>query len=675
MDLRTPAASKTEVHPTRAEEPEEMVPESSPTHSRLRPLGDIGLSFEGEEEEHEDLLKNPPGFTQDEEFLGAIGLGSHEKSSDLSTAENPEPSIISKETSIPAPDVADHSSGEALQQTQPANDSNLAHTDKEQLVQEPTAAGKRSIVDLPNVDHLEEVEAQDETSSRSVQAFSTAPMVQDTVPEELNEKDAKVSNSKDTLQEPNNAPDSTSEELDLPVAKRGLRTKTQLKGPSRGLRRSADSLVIEESVTPRQSNRAPKSYSRKRSIAPKLPEKSTATRYSKRSSSISNSANATPCSTPQPANAGSAGVASATRSSRRQAAANKTTQIQQSPVPAAPKRSSKRKSGAISVEDDEQITAPSRSSKRQLISRALRDESEDPLALSKVTTPVAKGKRAAQGVGLFDGMAFAVSYVKHEQDKDAVMKAISDNGGQVLSEGFDSLFEFGTGPTAKDDETQLSLTPAAQEVGFLALIADEHSRKAKYMQALALSLPCISGHWITACLSKGTILDWVPYLLCAGQSSFLKNSYLSRTLAPYAAAEATLESTFAARYKMLEGKSVLLVMGKGKTNDKRKTFLFLTRALGPDRVGQAVDYTDARKKLLEAEAEGCDWDLLYVDSKEHAAQTAVFAASPASSGVSRKRKRGPTAAEDSPAPPPKKKRVITDEVLVQSLIFGQLIEE
>jgi hypothetical protein len=681
-DLRTPAASKTEVHPTRAEGPEEMVPESSPTHNHLRPMRDIGLSFEGEEED--DLLKNPPGFTQDEAFLDAIkdkpldfprGLGPRKESSDLSTAANPEPSVTTEETPAPAPEVGGQSSGDALQRTQPTNDPSQAHnTDKEQLVQEPAAADKNGIPKPPNEDRPEEVKALDETSGHSVKVFSTAPMAQEAIPDEANEKDADVSNNNDTLQEPNNTLDADSKELELPVAKRGLRTKTQLKGPSRGLRRSADSVVLEDNVTPHQSNHAPKSYSGKRSIVLELPGKSTATRSSKRSSSIKNSATATLRSTPRPADIGSASVASAKRSSRRQAAANQTTQNQQSPILVATKRNSKRKSGAISVEDDEHVAAPSRSSKRQSTSRVLREESEDPLALtSRVTTAVAKGKKAAQGVGLFGGMAFAVSYVKHE-DKDIVIKAISDNGGQILADGFDCLFEVGTG-SSTSEEAQLFATPAAKSVGFVALIADDHSRKTKYMQALALGLPCLSGRWVSACVAKGLLVDWPPYLLCAGSSSFLNNAHLSRTLEPYPVAEATLESTFAARCKMLEGKSILLVMGKGRADDKRKTFMFLTRALGPDRLGQAVDSTDARKKLLEAEAEGRDWDLLYVDSKEQAAQTAVFAASLASSGGSRKRKRGPTAADDSPAPPPKKIRVITDEVVVQSLIFGQLIEE
>jgi len=199
--------------------------------------------------------------------------------------------------------------------------------------------------------------------------------------------------------------------------------------------------------------------------------------------------------------------------------------------------------------------------------------------------------------------------------------------------------------------------------------ADEHPRKAKYMQALALGFPCISGHWITACVIKNAVVDWSPYLLCAGQSSILGNAHKSRVLAPYSAQEAKLEDTFASRGKLLEGKSVLLVTGKGKGSEKRKAYTFLAHALGPARVSQVVDYQDARKKLHQDE----DWDLLYVDTHEKAAEEAVFGTPTVSSSASRKRKRGPTAVDDSPAP--KKIKIISDETMIQSLILGQLLDD
>ncbi len=195
------------------------------------------------------------------------------------------------------------------------------------------------------------------------------------------------------------------------------------------------------------------------------------------------------------------------------------------------------------------------------------------------------------------------------------------------------------------------------------------------MQALALGLPCISGRWVLACVTKGAILDWSPYLLCAGQSSVLGNAIRSRTLQPYSATDATLETTLESRDKLLHGKSVLMVTGRGKIEDKRKAHVFLTRALGPDRVGQVVDLSEARKKLKFFESEGQTWDFLYVDSQEEAAAAAVFGSTTKLSSASGKRKRGPPSAEDRATPSPKRIRVISDETMIQSLILGQLLED
>jgi hypothetical protein len=272
-------------------------------------------------------------------------------------------------------------------------------------------------------------------------------------------------------------------------------------------------------------------------------------------------------------------------------------------------------------------------------------------------------------------MAFAISYVKQDKEKSYVASLITEQGGRILEEGFDKLFESASSSKSRtqttDEDAELALSAIAKSVGFAALISDEHSRKAKYMQALALGLPCISGRWIITCATKGEVVDWTPYLLCAGQSSFLGNAIRSRTLTPYSAIGANFPEIFDSRKKLLNGKSILLVTGTGKAEETRKAYGFLTRALGPARVGQVVDNQQARKKLLEDNS----WDLLYVDKNENAAEAAVFgAAGPASSG-SKKRKRGPTAADETTGPAPKKIRVISDEVMIQSLILGQFLDD
>jgi hypothetical protein len=264
-------------------------------------------------------------------------------------------------------------------------------------------------------------------------------------------------------------------------------------------------------------------------------------------------------------------------------------------------------------------------------------------------------------------MAFAVSYVKQEKEKDSVIRLINDNGGRVLEAGFNVLFDPVTSHDVEDTDEALTLSSTAKTLGFVALIADEYSRRAKYMEALALGLPCISGHWIRCCVQRGEIVGWDEYLLCAGVSSFIGGTR-SRILQPYSASQAKFINTYSERRKMLAGMSILLVTGKGRIAEEKKAFVFLTQVLGPTHIEQVAEFQQARKRLVEYEERRQKWDMVYVYDQK-AANTAIFSST---SAKSRKRKGGPV---EGAAPAPKRVRMISDEDVVQSLIFGRLIDE
>lgn len=318
------------------------------------------------------------------------------------------------------------------------------------------------------------------------------------------------------------------------------------------------------------------------------------------------------------------------------------------------KKITKRKPPEITVAE---ISLSTRSSKRQSLAQAIKDDSEDPLTAH---SPHFSYNRSR----LFENMAFAVSFVKNDQERKDVINMILENGGLLLEDGFDSLFEsFSPADPLVFDSGNLSLSDLGKSLKFASVIADDYSRKTKYIQALALGLPCISWRWVRCCIAKNLVLDWSSYLLCAGQSSVLGNACRSRILQTYSAAEAALTNTFAARKKIFEGKSVLLIMGKGKAQQKRKTFNFLTRALGPSRIGNVADIFEARKILAHAQTQGLEWDILHVNDHEKNVESGVF-------GISRKQK----SFDNDSWPDPKRVRIITDEIFVQSLIFGELIE-
>lgn len=443
----------------------------------------------------------------------------------------------------------------------------------------------------------------------------------------------------------------------------GLRSKDELKGPSRALRRSGAAASPVPVTTPQQTSRVTK-------LTP-------ATKSSSARSSKSDSASLTDLSSPRSSitTPRSLMTRSSTQRVRGEIPVVTAKSSQRAPkakvygrrIPSSlpPDHLSKRKSSTA----DESIL-PKRSSKRQLV--YAREHSADPLALSHpFATTIAQDRKTNR---LFTGMAFAVSYVNQEQERNVVTADITEQGGLILEDGFDGLFD----PTSTskpqnrlENEEELVISAEARKIGFVALIADEHSRRVKYMQALALSLPCISGRWISECVSKDEIVDWAPYLLCAGQSSFLGNAIRSRTLQPYSPAGASFSDTFTKRVKFLGGKSILVVTGKGRAGDKRKHYLFLTRVLGPARLEQVSDLEQARKILLESTGQQA-WDLVYVDENQEHADKVIFGQAPTSGAGSKKRKRGP-AAEDEAATP-ERVRIITDEVIIQSLILGQWME-
>lgn len=296
--------------------------------------------------------------------------------------------------------------------------------------------------------------------------------------------------------------------------------------------------------------------------------------------------------------------------------------------------------------------------------------------------------------GLFSGMAFAISFqskkdgertdqYEHrlEQSRE-VEKMITQSGGHLLANGFDELFEphalksRSTSPASEGaEDIPLALTPWAQTLGFAALIADGHSRKVKYMQALALGLPCISDRWVANCVAKGTVVDWIPYLLCAGQSTYLRDAIRSRYLAPYPATEARLTDVIGRRTKMLEGSKILLVMKRSpKAEDKKMPYVFLAQVLGAT-LSRAYNLDEARDVMREREQSGDPFDWVYVDEHTGSEEALFAAAAPPVPRTSKKRKRPAASAKEEPAHPPKRIRTLSDELVIQSLILGRMIEE
>ncbi|KAF7872212.1 hypothetical protein EAF04_003137 [Stromatinia cepivora] len=610
------------------------VPETSQATDRLKPMGEIAeisLSIANNDE-----FDGLPGFNVDEEFNEVIGV-----SDDHTPKSQPQfhPQIITTPSPInvvPTGSAATFSSGlssapSTLEPPTPVADNTAA----------PAA---RSVSGMELVDHNSPEEEQHTGLPDS------APPVQISLGD-LEKQSSPL----------------TSAENDEKLFQRTPIEEPQL--PSMKRRRQS----VSQSP-PRKSSRISKSHPKK-SIHPKPQTKMA---RNTRLSSVSSAASNVLSSTAETSLASASRVNSTSSTSsrpRRNGATKAKDTTEDTPLPAT-KRGRQRRSTAL---NEKEVTMSAPPSKRKS-TLPPHEDSEDPLALS-APSPGMDVHSKKSTVRLFNDMAFAVSYVGAEKDKQAASRLIKQHGGRVLDDGFETLFTSMIAPSKshtegnETGEAELEVASSEAKVGFVALIADEHSRRTKYMQALALGLPCISGRWISDCVAKGIIINWLPYLLSAGTSSFLGGAVKSRYLHPYPASDANLNDTFTNRPKLLQGKSILIVTGKGKAGEKRKPYIFLTRALGPTRLGQAQDLTQAKEMLLDAENKNADYDWLYVDGKQDV-EAAVFESPPASTaGGSRKRKRTSIKEEDVLAPLPKRIRVINDEIIIQSLILGQLIEE
>ncbi|KUI63854.1 DNA repair protein crb2 [Cytospora mali] len=400
----------------------------------------------------------------------------------------------------------------------------------------------------------------------------------------------------------------------------------------------------------------------------------------------------TPSSSNEPQTSPAVAKANRRRGSSGAALKSKTAAAPQKSLRTSNRRSSRSFPQHASVLTDELVRSPSSSAPRVF---------EQSMMLSRLgrtslrEAPASRESSRGSNAKILAGMAFAISFqARQPGEKDShynsriglsskIADKIKQAGGNVLTSGFDQLFEFApindaeaTSSTPTADEA-IKLTTAARNIGFTALIADGHSRKVKYMQALALGLPCIHERWITTCVEKQTLVDWSDYLLCAGNSSFLGDAIRSRNMPSYDVASAKLSQVIKNRPQLLRGSRILLVLRK-QDESKKMAYVFLARVLGAS-LSRVYNMDEARKQLKASEDTGHPYNWVYVDEKmaarAHLFPDDVYNASPSTSLITDSKKRKRKSVGGLVNPPPKRIRTLSDELVIQSLILGRLIEE
>jgi hypothetical protein len=292
---------------------------------------------------------------------------------------------------------------------------------------------------------------------------------------------------------------------------------------------------------------------------------------------------------------------------------------------------------------------------------------------------------------MFNNMVFAVTLMNESSNKDAIIKLITSNGGQILDAGFYEMFEANPANAPASSEATveesygLFLKDEYKNVGFAALISDAHSRRPKHFQALALNLPILHLRWIQDSLSAARPVPFAKYLLPAGISTYLdpEGVIRSRTMSTYDPSEGNVNllSMIDGRELLLQTQNVLLVASKKELADK-EVYMFLTRALGASAIAHCKDLASAKTYVEKG-----DWYWVYVNggaagvadaaSKLFDDGKGTVAVNKKSGGRKRKRDestkaevlmRGGMVGE-------KKVRITCDEFVIQSLILGALIDE
>ncbi|KAL9123281.1 MAG: hypothetical protein Q9187_000153 [Circinaria calcarea] len=300
-------------------------------------------------------------------------------------------------------------------------------------------------------------------------------------------------------------------------------------------------------------------------------------------------------------------------------------------------------------------------------------------SLSSLARPVNLSRNVSR---LFENMVFSITNVEEPTVREKVVRQICSYGGNILDsdQGFAELFDVPALEMASprkggrtNDNGHFQLTATAVNRGFTCLLADRHCRNAKYIQALALGIPCLATRWVKDCISKGRVLPWEPYLLPSGESAFLGGATRARLLPPSDPEVVLLSTMVESRPNFLADCSILLIIGKGKGAESMKAYPFIAHALGARKVSRALNLEVARQSLLEAEAAGEAWDWVYYYEGENRgekisqrqAENTLFGGG---GSTGKKRKRGEGTGK-------RKTRVAVTEYVIQSLILGQLMDD
>ncbi|KAI5814427.1 hypothetical protein BZA77DRAFT_345721 [Pyronema omphalodes] len=233
----------------------------------------------------------------------------------------------------------------------------------------------------------------------------------------------------------------------------------------------------------------------------------------------------------------------------------------------------------------------------------------------RITTPLQHQSQPAPQTypppaPIFTNMIFTLT---GPQKSAHLSSLILSRGGTILSSGFTELFH-----ELPDSNPILSLKPPYETIPFVAVISHSYTRTAKYLQALALGIPCLSEAWIEDCVKQEQVLEWEFYLLPAGETKRLGGQARSQVLWPPSGevgvgqlvGDGGFKNRLEKRRKVIDGWRVL-VMVKGLSTEQRGAYPFLLLALGAGKV-EVVKGVEQLERMLKVES----WDCVFCKEAE-----------------------------------------------------------
>ncbi|KAK9449843.1 uncharacterized protein V1518DRAFT_426712 [Limtongia smithiae] len=165
-----------------------------------------------------------------------------------------------------------------------------------------------------------------------------------------------------------------------------------------------------------------------------------------------------------------------------------------------------------------------------------------------------------QGVpskGIFRQYAFVLSDFPLRETV-TLQEAIRRNGGVYLEKGMQELFTLRVMATRENPDVKgFQLTPTRQqnELYFVFAISASNKKTVKAGQAMALGFPCLQKRFLQESEQVGRIVPWTPFATAhAGEADafclFAQNWSLN------------VRETIARRHKILEGKNVIVLLGR-----------------------------------------------------------------------------------------------------------------